>query len=343
MADDSGQVAKAALVDALLRVPVMQEMDGRALVLAELADRGYRLDPMRFPRDRHDIWAIVTASLRQPGALGALIEILRGIEGEHLAVSETSRIAGRLTAVQSSRRLSDGPASVNPAVSTLESFILALALKQGESASVVPEVRRERLHCGTELGAGGRGRVFSLLSDPGLVYKEYISKKVNGGALAELIIQRNMFGEADKEIVDTGTSWPLARVIEGRRIIGCIMRALPDAFYITASAGRQPAYLSYLCYPPKRSWADIGIPGVSDRLEIARQVLNLIALLQRYSLVIGDISARNILWKCDTAPRVFLLSCDALRILGSPSALPEGETPGWEDPAPWFPPARHRL
>ena len=60
--------------------------------------------------------------------------------------------------------------------------------------------------------------------------------------------------------------------------------------------------------------------------------MNLIGFLQRYSLVVGDVSAQNLLWTCEGAPRVFLLGCDALRLVGAPSALPEGETPDWRDP-----------
>lgn len=330
MTGDLPEAGKAALVDALLRVPVMQEPDGRALVLGELADRGYRLDAMRYSRDRHDIWSIVTACLRQPGALAAFVEVLRGVEGEQLAVSEVSRIAGQLTTTQSSAPW--GNVQSTDPEGELDSFIRAITLEHGESTSVFPDVRRERLPCGSQLGVGARGRVFSLLNDPGLVYKEYISARVNGSALAELILQRNMLSDTERKLLDGSTSWPLARVVTDRHVVGCLMRSLPDDFYVTTSVGRRPAYLSYLCYPPKPAWKSIGMPSVQDRLEIARQVLNLIGFLQRYSLVVGDVSAQNLLWTCEGAPRIFLLGCDALRLVGASSALPEGETPDWRDP-----------
>jgi uncharacterized protein YegL len=331
MTGDSPEAGKTALVDVLLRVPVMREPDGRALVLDELADRGYRLDAMRYSRDRHDIWSIVTACLRQPGALAALVEVLRGVEGEQLAVGEFSRIAGQFTPKRSPAQASDDVQSTDPE-GDFDSFIRAIRLEHGESTSVFPDVRRERLPCGSKLGAGARGKVFSLLNDPGLVYKEYISGRVNGAALAELILQRNMLSDTERKLLDGSTSWPLARVMADRHVVGCLMRSLPADFYVLTSAGRRPAYLSYLCYPPKPTWKSIGTPSVQDRLEIARQVVNLIGFFQRYSLIVGDISAQNLLWTCEGAPRVFLLGCDALRLVGGSSALPEGETPDWRDP-----------
>ena len=236
MTGDSPEGGKARLVDALLRVPVMQEPDGRALVLGELADRGYRLDAMRYSRDRHDVWSIVTACLTQPGALAALLEVLRGVEGEQLAVREFSRIAGQFTTTQSPAQRSGNVHSTDPEGDS-DSFIRAITLEHGESTSVFPDVRRERLPCGSQLGAGARGRVFSLLNDPGLVYKEYISARVNGSALAELILQRNMLSDTERKILDGSTSWPLARVVANKHVVGCLMPSLPDDFYVLTSAG----------------------------------------------------------------------------------------------------------
>lgn len=332
MAANSGEADKAALVDVLLRVPVMQESDSRALVLNELTERGYPLSVNRSPRDRYDVWAILTACLRQPGALAALVEVLRGVEGENQAVTEFSRLAGQLTSGEAPARPS--PQGTQPAGQEreLDSHIRVIARDPGELISAFPEIRRERLHCGSQLGAGARGRVFSLPDDPDLVYKEYISARVNGSALAELILQRNMLGDAERRILDESTAWPLARVMTDRHTVGCLMRSFPDDFYVTLPVGQRPAYLSYLCYPPKPVWENIGLPSVQDRLEIARQVVNLVSFLQRYSLVIGDVSAQNLLWTCHMVPRIFLLGCDALRSLGESSALPEGETPDWRDP-----------
>jgi effector-associated domain 2 (EAD2)-containing protein len=333
----AGEPGKAALVEALLRVPVMQEPDGRALVLAELSERGYRLDAMRYSRDRHDIWAIVTACLQQPGALAALTEILRGIEGEHLAVTEFRRLAGQhMTDAQHPPGALHPPSAGDPPLTGHDRepdlLIRAMAPEFAEFASVLPHVAREHLTRGTQLGAGARGRVFSLTGRPGLVYKEYLSPQVNAGALAELILQRSMMGAADRKLLDASTSWPLIRVMDGRQIVGCLMRAIPDDFYLAASDNRRLAYLSYLCYPPRPAWSSIRMPTAPERLEIARGIVDLVALLQRHSLVIGDISAQNLLWACDPAPHVFLLGCDALRPAGAPSALPEGETPDWRDP-----------
>src|SRR5580658_6928870 len=83
---------KAALVDALLLVPVMQDPDGRALIVRELAERGYQLDARRYARDRHEVSAIVSACQRQAGALTSLAEILRSRPA--VAAAQTDLHAG---------------------------------------------------------------------------------------------------------------------------------------------------------------------------------------------------------------------------------------------------------
>jgi O-acetyl-ADP-ribose deacetylase (regulator of RNase III) len=106
------QDPKAALVDALLLVPVMQDPDGRALIVRELAERGYQLDARRYARDRHEVWAIVSACQRQAGALTSLAEILRGVEGDSLAISKTLVLVSSLRTELTGRiSLSASPAA----------------------------------------------------------------------------------------------------------------------------------------------------------------------------------------------------------------------------------------
>jgi uncharacterized protein YegL len=330
--DESARDAKRALVDALLDVPVMQEADGRALVLTELADCGYRLDAKRSSRDRLDIWEIVTACLRQRGALTALADILQGIEGEHMAVNRISPLVDQLEADQSP------PARTGPIEPTITNMkgnrpvAPSVDLANWEPSGAFPDVHRERLFCGDELGAGARGRVFELLDNPGFVYKEYISPDVNGGALADLILLRNIFSEAESRMLGSSASWPIARVVRGEHIIGCIMPKIPGEFTVSLPAGTRPAYLTYLCYPPRPAWDNIKLPSVPERMEISNQILDLFDFLQRHSLVVGDISAQNLLWTCNPTSRILLLGCDGIRKFGASSALPEGQTPNWHDP-----------
>ena len=67
-------------------------------------------------------------------------------------------------------------------------------------------------------------------------------------------------------------------------------------------------------------------------MEISTRILDLFDFLQRHSLVVGDVSAQNLLWTCNPVPRILLLGCDGMRKLGASSALPEGQTPNWHDP-----------
>jgi uncharacterized protein YegL len=330
--DESARDAKRALVDALLDVPVMQEADGRAVVLTELADRGYRLDAKRSSRDRLDIWAIVTVCLQQRGSLMALVDILRAIEGEHMAVNRISPIVDLLEADQSPPGRTD---PIEPTITDLKGnkpVVPPVDLANWESSGAFPDFHRERLSRGAELGAGARGRVFELISNPGFVYKEYISPNVNGDALADLILLRNIFSEAERRILSSSASWPIARVARGEGIIGCIMPKIPDEFTVPLLAGARPAYLTYLCYPSRPAWGNIKLPSVPERMEISTRILDLFDFLQQHSLVVGDVSAQNLLWTCNPAPRILLLGCDGIRKRGASSALPEGQTPNWHDP-----------
>ncbi len=329
---DSAQDHKSALVDALLGVPVMQEADGRALVLTELADRGYLLDAMRYSRDRHDVWAIVTACSRQQGALAELVAVLRGIEGNHLVVNRVSRIVDQLESGRPPMIRAERRDSGNWDLDSSSLFMPTRHVAKEEFRSTSADVDRELLRCGVQLGMGARGRVYDLLNSPGYVYKEYISSKINGGALADLVLKWNTFSDSEKQTLSSTTAWPIARVVDRGRIAGCIMRKIPDEFYITLARGARPAYLTYLCYPPRHAWIEVPMPSAADRIAIASQMLDLFALLQQHSLVIGDVSAQNLLWSCHPMARILLLGCDAIRSSGALSSLPEGETPNWHDP-----------
>jgi uncharacterized protein YegL len=194
------------------------------------------------------------------------------------------------------------------------------------------EMGRSSLRCGAQLGEGARGRVFEVLNKQEYVYKEYISRSVNGDALAELIRYRRMLPKEQRVSLDLRTSWPLARVLDGSRVVGSLMSRIPGDFCIATASGEKPVYLTYLCYSPRRAWQGIDLPPLADRIEIVTQIVNLFCSLHQDALVIGDVSGQNILWACGTVPRIFLLGCDSLRRTGRPSALQEGETPDWQDP-----------
>jgi uncharacterized protein YegL len=325
VANDAYQDPKTAIVDALLRVQVMQDPDGRALILAELAERGFRPDARRYARDRHDIWSIVTACVRQPGALACLGEVLRRVEGDSVAVNEIRQLAGTLDpALGDHRRLAGRTKDEGSAARSL-------VVSHSTFPSISLDMHRSSLRYGAQLGAGARGRVFEIANGQEFVYKEYTSQSVNGGALAELIIHRQMLPETQREALDARTSWPLARVVDGNRVVGSVMYKISKVFYM-ADAPDRLAYLSFLCYPRRSSWSNIRLPMIGERLHIVAQIVDLFSSLHQYALVVGDVSAQNILWTCDGTPRVFLLGCDGIRKLGSPPALQEGETPDWQDP-----------
>jgi hypothetical protein len=194
------------------------------------------------------------------------------------------------------------------------------------------DLQLSTLTIGRKLGTGGQGVVYELEGQQrGLVYKEYMSPKVNDAALARLVGLPAGLTDSERKRLLGQSAWPRARVLDGNRVKGFIMQKVPAEFWGQATAGPRLRELQYLLYPPKPMWGDIVPLDPVGRLDVVRQTSAFFFLLHSKNLVVGDISMSNLLWS-PSPIGIFLLDCDGVRALGASPVLPQPETPDWGDP-----------
>jgi hypothetical protein len=194
------------------------------------------------------------------------------------------------------------------------------------------------LRLGDMLGSGGQGRVRRVTNHPGLVYKQYREPGADSAALKILVDVPAQLPPPERDWLLARTSWPLMRVFSNGRLSGFLMSEIPRQFFAANSVGSTLLReLQFLVYPRKPLWGQIVPPdgaSVQTRIEVAREFANLLRMLHGKSLVVGDVSMRNVLWKGmdDGATAIFLVDCDGIRRLGSRPVLTQASTLDWNDP-----------
>ena len=197
---------------------------------------------------------------------------------------------------------------------------------------VVPVARLGRL--GELLGAGGQGRVFDapnlrLPDAPGsLVYKEYKSVPQSGYGLRKLVKIRNGLDPEARRKLDQRTAWPVRVVEDADRVCGVIMPRIPDSYLQTRmlpGTGKIEdgiREVQNLLIPPARALrVGMPVPTPTERLMICRDFAAALHLVHKNDLVVGDLSARNGLYRLDERPSVMLVDCDAIRVRGTMAAM----------------------
>jgi hypothetical protein len=203
----------------------------------------------------------------------------------------------------------------------------------GATGIGAPRVELTALQLGEVLDKGGQGEVWTLTARPDEVFKRYFVSNVNGPALEGLVGFPATLGPADQRTLLESTAWPTELVYDRGAVVGFVMRRVPAEFRAnTASAKTQLRELQYLLFEPKPLWGDIEPLDVDSRVELARRFVELMRILHRRTVVLGDISMRNVLWATGDPPRIFVLDCDSARFEQSPSVLPQANTPDWNDP-----------
>jgi DNA-binding helix-hairpin-helix protein with protein kinase domain len=203
----------------------------------------------------------------------------------------------------------------------------------GARVTSVPVVDVSSLSIGKEIGSGGQGRVFELTDKPDMVYKEYHDPgAVNLTALDELIaVPSNGPHELWSRVIQS-TAWVLSRVQSHGKVVGVLLRRVPQDYTAVLSGSVKLREVQYLLYPLKPAWAGIGSVTAEQRVEIARAVVELFSDLHQLNVIVGDVSGKNLLWRVSPAPGVLLLDCDALRKTGSHPPTHQLHTPDWDDP-----------
>lgn len=208
-----------------------------------------------------------------------------------------------------------------------------MATVNGAAAGATPRVEQAALKLGEMLDKGGQGEVWTLTDRPDHVFKRYFMPNVNTSALEGLVGFPLRLRPSEQRTLQECTAWPTEIVTAKQQAVGFVMRRVPGEFVArTASAKGQLRELQYLLYEPKPLWGDIEPLDADDRVELVRAFVELVRILHRHTVVLGDISMRNILWAPGDPPRLFVLDCDSARFESSPSVLPQANTPDWDDP-----------
>lgn len=198
---------------------------------------------------------------------------------------------------------------------------------------------------GELLGAGGQGRVFdapnlSLPDAPGaLVYKEYKSAPQSGNGLRKLVKIRNSLDPEARRKFDQRAAWPLRVVEDADRVCGVVMPRIPDSYFqkrMLPGTGKIEdgiREVQNLLIPPARAQrVGMPVPSSTERLMICRDFAAALHLVHKNGLVIGDLSARNGLYRLHERPSVMLVDCDAIRVRGTMSAVAQLNSPDWDPP-----------
>jgi hypothetical protein len=198
------------------------------------------------------------------------------------------------------------------------------------------DIELVKLDLAEEIGKGGQGRVIRIVgTERRVVYKEYLRPHPDAEALQALVTLPRGLSASDQDLLHRQAAWPLARVFSDGKLTGFLMPEIPEGFYGSNLAGAlRLRELQFLVYEPKPLWGEIVSDDVDirTRLGIASQCARLVAMLHARSLVIGDISMKNILWAPGRPPGIYFIDCDGIRRRGWRSVLPQNATPDWDDP-----------
>ncbi|WP_086668808.1 hypothetical protein [Lentzea kentuckyensis] len=197
---------------------------------------------------------------------------------------------------------------------------------------------------GPQIGAGGQAKVFLApaitLDDVAgpLVYKQYKPDHVPPHGLSAVVDKRLRMDVATRQRLDRCTAWPVRIVEQAGAVSGVLMPLIPGEFFEdrVLPSGQPKNSLrevQHLFIDPDRA-RRLGMPAPTpaQRLLICRDLAAALHLLHRNDLVMGDINAKNEVFRIDGRPCVMLVDCDAIRIKGSSAVVKQLNAPDWDPP-----------
>ncbi|MGW6441841.1 hypothetical protein [Lentzea sp. NPDC055074] len=197
---------------------------------------------------------------------------------------------------------------------------------------------------GEVLGEGGQGRVTEVLALGGTPVRDLVVKRyhddivINPAALTRLVAVRRSMSAEDAAALDTVACWPHAVLVDGDRAVGAVLPRVPAGFSfgLRMPAGGSAVVLRELQFliADAVSLRRRGIedPDDATRLRVLANCTEVAAMLHRHGVVLGDLSVKNVLWRVDPRPAVYLVDCDGVRLGGADPVSPQPNSPGWDDP-----------
>jgi hypothetical protein len=197
---------------------------------------------------------------------------------------------------------------------------------------------------GARIGAGGQANVYhapeiTLADVPGpLVFKEYKTRHVPPHGLRAIVAKRLRMDPATRQRLDQRAAWPVRVVEHEGRIAGVLLPLIPDSFFHqrvlpSGQLDRELLEVQHLFVDPDRC-TRLGMPAPSyqDRVMLCRDFAAVVHLLHRNELVIGDINAKNAVFRLNVRPAIMLVDCDGIRIRGSMAVVRQLDAPDWDAP-----------
>lgn len=197
------------------------------------------------------------------------------------------------------------------------------------------------------IAEGGQGRVFRCQTlrlpdyDGPLAFKEYKPGQVTAAGLEAIIGVRSRLDDETRHRLDQLSTWPTRLVQENGRVTGILMPLIRDEYVhvgrsLTGSILRKEREIQYLFLSAQRC-EKLGFPRVNvfQRFAICEDLASAFALLAANNVVFGDLNAKNALFALGphrTDAALMLVDCDAVRVRGTMSAVPQLNSPDWEPP-----------
>jgi hypothetical protein len=199
---------------------------------------------------------------------------------------------------------------------------------------------------GAKIGSGGQATVYlapglRLHDAPGdLVYKEYRAGSRPPLGLVSIAAKRARMLPDERARLDQSATWPLRVVRDGNVDCGVILSLIPDGFFQTRTllgSGRVSRDLrevqNLFVDPAVAAKVGMPCPDPTQRLLICRDFASALHFLHRRDMCVGDINARNAVFRTDGGrPSVMLVDCDAVRIRGAAPVVAQLNAPDWDPP-----------
>lgn len=197
---------------------------------------------------------------------------------------------------------------------------------------------------GALLGQGGQAKVHlaphvTLPDVPGpLVYKEYKPGHAPPHGLGKVVARRLRLDPAARERLDRSAAWPVRVVEHGGAVCGVLMPLIPDSYFEervlpSGTPTRTLREVQHLFIDPARA-SRLGMPAptAKQRIRVCRDLAGVVDLLHRNDLVIGDVNAKNAVFRLTGDPLVMLVDCDAIRVKGEMAVVRQLNAPDWQPP-----------
>ncbi|WP_112469651.1 hypothetical protein [Streptomyces triticisoli] len=205
------------------------------------------------------------------------------------------------------------------------------------------------------LGGGGQGTVYGVPAPPGKFAGEYLAYKEYGpgigydaDVLHDMVCFRLQLPKAERDFLDQRLAWPRAMVYTGSppallppsrnadtAVRGFLMQRVTRAYELHSPMlpGPKQQALEFLLNDDGYG-ARIGLfVNDAQRLQLLLDLARTLQRLHGNSLVVGDLSPKNVLFTLIGQPRCLFIDCDSMRYRDK-DVLPQVDTPDWEVPEP---------